>query len=182
MNRSEPAARCYAEALLQMARERGRLGAVLDDLRAVEGVFHAERAVGSLFTSPRVDREEKQGMVRRAFGGRVGEEVLGLLVVLIRKGREPLFDNVVDWFARFKDHEEHRVHVHVQGARPLDAGLRAALEAAVAEASGQSVVLHERTDPALLGGLVVRVGDLVLDGSLRSRLRSLGGRLAGERT
>lgn len=181
MNRSDPAARSYAEALLWMARERGRLGAVLDDLRGVEGVFHAERRVWSLFTSPRVDREHKERIVREAFAGRLGEEVLGLLVVLVRKGREPIYDNIVDQFVRFKDIEEKRLHVHVQSARPLDAEARAALEAAVAESSGQTVVLHERTDPALLAGLVVRVGDAVLDGSLRSRLRGLAGKLTGER-
>ena len=181
MNRSEPAARSYADALIHLAKERGRLEAVLDDLRAVEGVFHAERQVWSLFTSPRVEREEKEALVRRAFGGRVGAEVLGLLVVLVRKGREPIYDNIVDQFLRFKDIEEHRVHVFVKGARPLDAGVRAALEAAVAEASGMSIVLHEGTDPALLAGLVVRVGDTVVDGSLRAKLRALGGRLAERR-
>ena len=181
MNRSEPAARCYADALVHMAKDRGRIGAVMEDLRAVEGVFHAERQVWNLFTSPRVDREEKEALVRRAFGGRVGAEVLGLLVILVRKGREPLYDNVVDQFIRFKDVEEHRLHVFVKSARPLDAGVKAALEAAVAEASRMQIVLHEATDPALLAGLVVRVGDTVVDGSLRAKLRGLGGLLAGDR-
>jgi F-type H+-transporting ATPase subunit delta len=181
LNRSDPAARSYANALIDMARERGRIGAIMEDLHAVLGVFHAERKVWSLFTSPRIDREEKEAMVRRAFAGRVGAEVMGLLVVLVRKSRETIFDNIVDQFVRFKDVAENRLHVFVRGARPLEAGVKSALEAAVAEVSGMQVVLHEATDPALLAGLVVRVGDVVVDGSLRAKLRGLGGSLAGER-
>ncbi len=181
MNRSEPAARCYAEALLLLAREKGRLEAVLEDLRGVGGVFRAERRLWNLFTTPRIDREEKEALIRKAFAGRIGPEVAGLLAVMVRKGREPLYDNVVDQFERFKDLEQRRIHVHVSGARPVDAGMRAALEKAVAEASGKAVVLHERTDPSLVAGLVVRVGDVLVDGSLRARLRALGTRLAGDR-
>jgi F-type H+-transporting ATPase subunit delta len=181
LNRSEPAARCYAEALLLLAKGKGRLEPVLDDLRAVGDLFRADPRLWSVFTSPRIDREVKESALRKAFHGRVGPEVEGLLVVMVRKGREPLYDNVVDQFERFKDLEQRRIHVHVGSARPLDAGVRAALEKAVAEASGKAVVLHERTDPSLVAGLVVRVGDVVVDGSLRSRLRALGSRLAGDR-
>ncbi len=164
-----------------MARERNRLEPVLDDLRAVMGVFHGDRRLWSLFTSPRIDRVEKEAFVRRAFKGRVGPETEGLLVVLVRKSREPIYDNIVDQFIRFRDLAQNRIHVHVASARPLDDGVRKSLAAAVAEASGKTVELHETLDESLIGGLVVRVGDVRVDGSLRSRLRVLGRRLAGDR-
>lgn len=181
MNRSEPAARCYAEALLLMARERNRLEPVLDDLRAVMDVFHADRRLWALFASPRVDRVEKEAFVRKAFKGRVGPETEGLLTVLVRKSREPLYDNIVDQFIRFRDLEQKRIHVHVSSAKALDDAVRKALASAVAEASGKTVELHESVDASLIGGLVVRVGDLRVDASLKNRLRVLGRRLAGDR-
>ena len=180
MNRSDPAARCYAEAVLQLAREKGRLAGALDDLRAVEEVFRADPKLRGLFASPRIDRALKEDFVKRAFKGRVGEEILGLMVLLVRKGRESLYDNVVDYFTHLKDMAEDRVHVHVSSARPLDAGVKSAIEAVVAEASGKHPVLHEKLDPALVGGLVVRVNDVVVDGSIRTRLRALRSRLVGE--
>jgi F-type H+-transporting ATPase subunit delta len=180
LNRSEPAARCYAEALILLAREKGRLPAVRDDLRAVLAAFRGAPKVWALFTSPRVEREQKEAIVRKAFAGKVGPEVMGLLVVLVRKSREPIYDNVVDQFERFQDLEQNRVHVRVRSARPLDAGVRDALVQAVAASSGKTPVVHEETDAALLGGMVVRVGDVMVDGTLRSRLESLRRRMAGD--
>ena len=181
MNRSDPAARSYAEALILLAKEKGRLEPVLDDLRAVMGVFHGDRRLWGLFVSPRIDRAVKEAFVRKAFAGRVGAEVLGLLVILVRKVRTPLFDNVVDQFERFRDVEQKRIHVYLTTARAVDPEVRRAVEAAVAEASGKSVAMHEEVVPALLGGMVVRVGDTLVDGSLRARLSTLGRRLVGDR-
>ena len=181
MNRSEPAARCYAEAVLQLAKERGRLEAAMSDLRAMAEVLHKDAGIWALFVSPRVDRTLKEKRLVGAFRGHVGEEILGLLVILVRKGREALFDNVVDYFDRLKDVEQNRVHVHLSSARPVDAGVKAAIEGIVREASGgKDPVTHEKIDPALIGGLVVRVNDVLVDGSLRTRLRSLRGRLLEE--
>ena len=181
MNRSEPAARCYAEAVLLLAKEKRRIGVVLEELSAVLEFFRGDRTSWGLFVSPRIDRSEKARMFISAFKGKVGEEVLGLLVVLIRKGREPLFDNVVDYFARMKDDEEGRVHVRVRTVKGMDAATRAAVEAIVREASGRTPVIDDAKDPSLIGGMIVRVGDVLVDGSLRSRLRAMGTRLTGSR-
>jgi F-type H+-transporting ATPase subunit delta len=181
LNRSEPAARCYAEAVLHLAKEKGRLEAVMDDLRGVMAVLHGDPRIWALFVSPRIDRAAKEAYLLRTFRGKVAEEVMGLVVVLVRKGREALYDNVVEYFDRMKDVEEKRVHVHMRSARPIDPGTKAALEGIVREASGKSPETHEEIDPSLLGGLVVRVNDVLVDGSLRTRLRTLGGRLLGDR-
>jgi F-type H+-transporting ATPase subunit delta len=149
LNRSDPAARCYAEALLLMARERNRLEPVLDDLRAVMDVFHADRRLWGLFASPRIDRVEKEAFIRKAFKGRVGPETEGLLAVLVRKSREPIYDNIVDQFIRFRDVEQKRIHVHVASAKRLDDAVRKSLAAAVEEASGKHVELHESVDESL---------------------------------
>jgi F-type H+-transporting ATPase subunit delta len=181
LNKSEPAARCYAEAVLLLAKERGRVGAVLDDLHAMMEAFHQDRFLWSLFVSPRADRLRKEAVLRKALKGKIAEEVLGLLVILVQKGREALFDNVVDYFERMKDEMENRVHVYVRSAKALDPKVREAVEAQVRQASGKTPVTHEEVDPSLLGGLVVRVNDVLVDGSVRSRLKALRTRMLGDR-
>ncbi|MHC4923830.1 MAG: ATP synthase F1 subunit delta [Planctomycetota bacterium] len=180
MNRSEPASVCYAQALIEIAKAKGNLATVLDDLRAVMELFHADKTLWRLYTSPRIDRFKKEEMVKKAFTGRVGDEVLGLLVVMVRKGREYLYDNVVNQFIRFKDVAENRIHVYVRTVNPLTDEVRTSIEKVVTESSGKDVVMHEDQDPSLLGGMVVRVGDIQVDGSVRGHLRKLGRKLVGE--
>lgn len=153
----------------------------MEELTAVMALFHSDPTAWGLFVSPRIDRAEKARMFISAFKGRVGEEIVGLLVVLIRKGRESLFDNVVDYFDRMKDEQEGRIHVRVSTVRGMDPETRAAVEAIVRETSGKTPIIDEVKDPTLIGGMVVRVGDVLMDGSIRTRLRTLGAQLAGSR-
>src|SRR5262245_52026283 len=93
--------------------------------------------------------------------------------VLVMKGREDAFQGIVIQFEMLKDAAENRIHANVTVASPLPAELRAAVEGRIAKASGKSVVLHERVDPEVLGGAAIRVGDRVIDRTLRTRLAAL---------
>jgi F-type H+-transporting ATPase subunit delta len=168
-----PVARVYAAALIEIGRQTNSLAAIYDDLAAVHGVYAGDAWFRSFFTSPRVDRDVKWRAVEKAFAGRIGRPVLGLLKVLIHKGRESAVDNVFDQFSGLKDLAENRLHAHVVVARPLAAEFRTAITQRLARASGKEVALHERVDPAVLGGASIRVGDRVIDRTLRTRLAAL---------
>ena len=172
-NSSHPVARVYAAALTQVGNATGTLGPIYDDLQAVDRLFMGDVWFRQFFTSPRIDRVVKWKAVEKAFTGKVCRPVLGLLRVLIDKGREPVFDNIVDQFASLKDLAENRVHAHVLVARPLDADQRRSLQARLEKASGMTVAIHERGDAAVLGGASIRVGDRVIDRTLRTKLAAL---------
>ncbi len=172
-NTSHPVARVYAAALTEIGRDTHALGTIYDDLQAVHRLYDGDRFFRQFFTSPRIDRVLKWNAIEKAFKGKVGRPVLGLLRVLIDKGREPVFDNVVDQYEKMKDLAENRVHAYVVVARPLADELRAAIQGRLERAAGKSVMLHQRVDPAVLGGASIRVGDRVIDRTIRTRLTAL---------
>lgn len=181
-NQSDPVARVYAAALIELGREHGTLGTLYDELHAILRLYETETWFRQFFTSPRIDRTAKWRAIRGAFEGKVHRQVLGLLNILIAKGRESAFDNVVDQFDRFKDLAENRVHAHVVVAAPLTAEAKQSLQGRLERVSGRSVALHEKVDPAVLGGASIRIGDKVIDRTLRTRLNALRRRLESQET
>ncbi len=172
-NPSDPIARVYASALVELGRETKSLPTIYDDLQKVRAVYDGDAWFRAFFTSPRIDRDVKWKALEKAFKGRVGRPVLGLLKVLVQKGRESVYDNVVDQFLKYKDLAENRVHAYLTVAQPLPADLRAALTGRLEKATGKNVALHEKVEPAALGGAAIRVGDRVIDRTLRTRLAAL---------
>ena len=186
MNTSQQVARVYAEALVDMATSGDAdLGRIYDDLRAVQSVAEYARsndpAFALFFNSPKLEPARKKQVLMELFGDKLERPVLGLLSVLVDKRREPYFDNIVAEFERYKDLRDGRVHAHVTTARPLDEDQRQELRSELEKSSGKSVKLHEQVDPRLIGGLIVKVGDKIIDGSIRRRMRRLRRRmLAGQ--
>lgn len=181
-NRSDPVARAYAAALVELGRDKRQLGAIYDDLKSVLTLYDGDAYFRAFFTSPRLDRDVKWAALQKALAGRIGRPVMGLLKVLIAKGRESAFDNLVGQFERFKDEAENRIHAHVTVAAPLELAARDALRARLERASGRHVELHERVDPAVIGGASIRIGDRIIDRTLRTRLAALRRRLASQET
>ena len=178
---THPAARVYAAALAQLGAEKKTLGAIWSDLQALHELFRAEPWFRQFFSSPKIDRPTKWAAVEKAFKGRVSIETLGLMKVLVMKGREDAFQGIVTQFEALKDVAENRIHADITIARPLTAELRAAVEGRIAKASGKSVVVHERVDPAVIAGAAIRIGDRVIDRTLRTRLAALRKQLLAPR-
>jgi F-type H+-transporting ATPase subunit delta len=172
-DRNLTVARVYAAALVGIGRETGSLAAIQDDLVAVRRLFDEDRWFRRFFTSPRIDRAVKWKALRSAFTGKCGRPMIGLLKVLVDKGREPLFDGVVDEFMKLKDAAENRIHAYVVVAKPLADELRRAIASRLETSSGKTVVFHERVDPSVIGGASIRVGDRVIDRTLKTKLAAL---------
>jgi F-type H+-transporting ATPase subunit delta len=182
MNVSQAAARVYARALFDIGVETNSVGQIYDDLHAVHDALNGlDPDLRTFFFLPRFRREEKRRIVSLAFEGKVSRPVLGLLHVLVDKRREPLLDNIVEEFDRYKDVNENRVQARVVSAKKLDADLLEALRSALEQRTRKSVILSETIDPEVLGGLRVNVGDRVIDGTVRRSLQDMRRSLAATR-
>lgn len=166
-------ARRYARALYEEAAAAGRVDRVDADVVAVGETLEASPELHRLFGSPLVSAARKQAVVERLFAGRVDDLVVGLVRLLIRKGREALFPAVALSYAALRDEQRGEVRAIVRTAFPLDEPDRESLRRALEAATGLQILLDVSVDPDLISGLVVRVGDTVYDGSARHLLKTL---------
>ena len=173
MNISHAIARVYAEALTDLGEQQGSLARIVDDLHACRELFEEHRDFREFFTSPRLDPAVKKRILNDALGDKLDRPVMGLLHVLIDKRREMVLDNIVDEFDRYKDIREGRLHAYVTSATPLNADQLAEISSRLATATGRIIKIHEKVDRRILGGLIVKLGDKVLDGSIRRKLAVL---------
>jgi F-type H+-transporting ATPase subunit delta len=178
------AAKRFAEAVAGLARQDGSWDAWRRDLSTLAAAAADRRLVLSL-ESQRVAVARKRELIEGAFGGQVSPGARNLVLVLARRKRLGLLPDLLSWFDQLADRAQGVRRFTVTTAAPLTDEQRARLRqrlaaggAAVgAAASGPEVQLSEELDPSLLGGLVVRQGDIIQDYSVRARLEALRDRL-----
>lgn len=172
-------ARNYAEALFELGEGAGaseQFGALLD---ALAGAIATDEQIRLALETPRVPKGQKIAILRRALEGRTPEPFQRWVEAVVRRGRQGLFETISLEFNLLLDVKFNRVHAGVTLARPADPALQAEIVERLSAAFGKTVIPHFRENPALLGGLVVRVGDRVIDGSVRRRMASLRRQILG---
>jgi F-type H+-transporting ATPase subunit delta len=166
------AARRYARALLDVAQE-GDPAAVREELRAVGSRLEQHAALAEALAHPVLPATKKRALLLAVFKDELSPPVLRLLELLVERGRVGLLPAVASAYAALFNAQRGVAQAEVVSAAPLDADERRGLQAALERASGLGVELALREDPALLGGLLVRLGGRSYDGSVRGRLRAL---------
>jgi F-type H+-transporting ATPase subunit delta len=177
--REPTVARNYAEALVAVAERHDavdRYGRLIDLLA---GAVEVEPKLQLALESPRVKRNVKQRVLERALRGVAPGPFIRFLEAVVQRGRQGLLREIATQYQLLVDEHLHRVHAGVVTAHAMEPALRTELQAVLSRAVGREVVPHFRTDPTILGGLLVRVGDRVFDGSVRRRLNALRFRLLG---
>lgn len=169
-------ARPYAQAILELARERDDY-AGWSDLLAVAARVASEPAFRRLLGSPAMERRQLADMVIDLCGDQAGELGRNLIRLLADNGRLGYLPEISLEFERLRAEAENVVDVEVTSAVALDEPQQQKIATAMRQRLGSNVRLHCEIDETLLGGAVVRAGDLVIDGSLRGRLDRLAGAL-----
>ncbi|MFC1679333.1 ATP synthase F1 subunit delta [Elusimicrobiota bacterium] len=167
-------ARRYARALYECADARGETEQVSAEIKNISGGLSGNLSV---FKHPRVSAEEKRKLLRRAVGTSVSPLTLRFLDLLIEKKRFGLLPHAAGTLDRLYDEGRGVVHAAVRAASPLTKEEAAALREKLGAFVGKKVILDFTSDPEILAGVVVRLGDWVFDASLKGRLRSLHGLL-----
>ena len=171
------AARRYAGALFNIAVERNEADDVARNLADVTAVTSQSPELMSVLHHPRVTRERKKEILAQVFHNQVRPDFEHLLLMLVEKDRASIIPNVATEFARMLDEHRKEVDAQAVSAVPLTDEQKARLEAQLLAATGYKVRLQTRVDESILGGLIVRVGDKLIDASVASQLSQIRNKL-----
>ncbi|RMG29748.1 MAG: F0F1 ATP synthase subunit delta [Gammaproteobacteria bacterium] len=165
-------ARPYAQALYRLARERDALGPWQERLDLLAAIaMHPE--VDRRVRDPRLTREQSAALFLDIAGEHLDAAGRNLVRLLAENRRLPLLPAIRDLYARLRHEAEGAVDVELVAAREVPEALVERITAALSQRLQRRVDVSVRTDPGLLGGAVIRAGDLVIDGSVRGRLQRL---------
>ncbi len=179
--RDSTIARNYAETLLVLAGKADDLrgwGAMLND---VATGMEQSATLRLFLESPRVPATRKNEVLSAAFQDRMPRLLVRYLQSLVSHRRQMLIPEIARQYMSLVDERENRIHARVSVARETDADTQRMIAGQLSRMFGKDVVPHFSVDPSILGGVVVNVGDTVLDGSVRKRLSSLRRKMLSSR-
>lgn len=166
-------ARNYAETLVDLARRAGDLdgwGSMIDE---VANAIAGDQRLVQFLETPRVSAREKNEVIGKAFADRLPRLFVRFLQAVVTQRRQHLIGEIAFEYHAIVDEIEGRVHAEVTLAQPADPSLAADISQQLSRVLGKAVVPHFNVRPDILGGTIVRVGDTVMDGSVRRRLAKL---------
>jgi F-type H+-transporting ATPase subunit delta len=162
--------RAYATALYAVANTEGQLASVGDELFAVARAIEGNDALRDALGDPHLPAERRQQIIEDLLGSRASDVTTGLASMVVAAGRGRELPAIVDALLEISATQEGRQVAEVRSAIDLSEDQRERLAAALKEATGSEVDVRVVVDPTVVGGLVARVGDQVIDGSVRRRL------------
>jgi F-type H+-transporting ATPase subunit delta len=170
-------AKNYAEALLELARRAEDPAGWGKLMRDVANGMQEDITVQHFLESPKVSEQQKNEVFFQAFGDRVPRHFLRFLQTLVRKRRQMLIPEIATEYDKLLDIHEGRLHANVTVAHEASAADATRIGEQLSRVMGKNVVPHMNVNPAILGGVVVKIGDTVMDGSVRRRLARLKGHM-----
>jgi F-type H+-transporting ATPase subunit delta len=162
----------YARSLFEVAREHGTLDVLREQLSQFADALNDSRELAVFFFSPYFSTQEKEDALTRVLDG-ADESFLNFLRLLIENHRMPVVFRIRQQFDRLWEAENKMLPVDITSAIELDAATTESLGRRIGERAGRKVKLSAHVDPDILGGIVLRVGNSILDASIRNRLEQL---------
>lgn len=172
-------AKRYAKALLDVAVDANKVRVIETQVIAVAESYRTTKELRALLAHPKVRQAEKEKILRTVFEPRVEKELIEFLAFVLRKRRIEFLPEIAEVYDQLADEFEGLVRVEVASFAPLSPEERKRLLEALSRLTGgKQVALTEHEDKGLLGGVTVRIGDVLVDGSVAGRLKRLREELA----
>ena len=163
----------YAKALLGLAQKSGNVEQIIDEVESFAGALDALPKLRATLESPRIPFAEKEKIVDKAIGGKGSKEFVNFVKVLCRNGRADCLSAVRESARDMHDEAIGRVRATMTTAIAVDQHVQDKVAQRLSQVLGKTVAVRATVDPDIIGGLVVRVGDTVYDGSVTNQLKQI---------
>ena len=168
--RDESVARNYAEALFDLALRHEEIEAYGEGIQIVARLIDENPSFRLFLETPRIDAADKKDVMRKAFGEALPANVMNFVLVTIDKRRQRLLGEIAEQYGALVDEHMNRAWVTVTVARQIDEQTTEQIAGKLSALLGKTALPDVRVKPEILGGVIVRAGDTIYDGSLRRRL------------
>ncbi|MCH5324476.1 MAG: ATP synthase F1 subunit delta [Eubacterium sp.] len=171
----------YGDALFTLVTDeaKGSLGEIFEQLKGVRDIFADTPELIKLLKAPTVSDADKRAVIEEAFSGRVHEYLLNFLLVLTENGRADRLGSITEYFTALYNDYNGLADVEVVSAAALSDETVEKIKQKMEQVTGKKVTLQLKTDPSIIGGVMINCGGTRIDGSVRSRLEQLRGEIAG---
>lgn len=173
MSRDTVVAKRYAKALFELASAEGTASEVEAQLKLIADALKQDEQIEKFLSLPSVDPAAKLAVLKSAFGDQVSVLVLNTLQVLVSRRRQAIIGDVYESYTKIAGEALGQAHATVYSARPLTGEEFAGVVAEFGSITGKKIIAEQTVDPSLLGGIQVRIGDRLYDGSLSGKLDRL---------
>ena len=163
----------YAEALFNVVQAEGEIERVEDELYRFSKVIDGNHELKQALSDKAIDRGQRIKVLEDLLADKVSPHTLGLLTFIVGQGRARQMPQILQELSTLAAEARNAVVAEVRSATPLDARQRAALQSALSEATGKKVAVKVMVDPSLIGGIVAKIGETIIDGSVKRRLEQL---------
>ncbi len=169
----------YGDALISLAEEENKIDALYEEVLSLQEILKENPDFSVLMNHPKVTKEEKQRTLEEVFGGRMDAELLGFLKLLLQKDRYSELPAILERFVAAVKERRGIGVAYVSTPAELDAGRKKQIEdKLVSTTKYRTMEMHYAVDESLIGGMVIRIGDKVVDSSIRTKLEGLKRELA----
>ena len=173
MSKETVVAKRYAKALFEVAQGAGAVSQVETELKLVVGTVEGDAEFKKFLSYPNIDATAKIGLVKKAFEGSVSPAVMSTIELLIARGRQSIFAELLEAYVKIAGEVLGQADATVFSALPLTESELAHTAESFGKLTGKKIRLQNVIDKGLLGGIQVRIGDRLYDGSLSGKLSRL---------
>ncbi|MFA5518277.1 MAG: ATP synthase F1 subunit delta [Spirochaetota bacterium] len=166
-------ARVYASSIFEIAKEKNIISQVEEDLRVVAQILAEEADFKSYIYAPGITIEAKKSLMNKVFAGKISENTLDLLDLLIDNDRQDSISGIYEAFVKLDDEHNNRERITVISQASLEESLIASIKSQIGEKLKKEIIVTEKVDESILGGIIIKIGDLVIDGSLSKGLKNI---------